>query len=84
MLKPIVKIQDAYLQAGRLWGIVQDYPDEHMIYPQCVTNGRLITTSPVEKYFEDRVEIQRTIYEIVNWYKKPDFTKGFLVDSNAS
>lgn len=71
--KPVIQIRNAsfidypltYQRA--LYGIVEDYPEEHMYYPGCVTNGRYITTSAVVNVDGDIVETKRSIYKVLSW-----------------
>ena len=69
MSKPIVNIRDACIVGGRLFGVTDDYPTEHMGYPGCVTPGHMIQTSPIVKNDGNVVETQRTIYNVTSWSK---------------
>ena len=71
--KPVVQIKNCFMLEGptnsHLVGVVLDYPESHMGYAGCVTNGRDVTTSPVVHVSADRgtVETQRTVYKVQNW-----------------
>lgn len=70
--KPVVKIKDAQIIPcfggdKILSGIPIDYPKDHMVYEDCVTNGRPIYTSKIVERSGDFVETLRTVYHVQNW-----------------
>lgn len=71
--KPVIQIRNAsfidyHLPGQRaLYGIVEDYPEDHMVYPGCVTNGKYVTTSVVVNVDGDTVETKRSIYKVLSW-----------------
>jgi hypothetical protein len=70
--KPVIQIRNACFinypnKQQALSGIVEDYPEEHMGYPGCVTNGRYVTTSAVVNVDGDMVETQRSTYKVLSW-----------------
>ena len=67
MIKPTVKIRNASVAFGRLYGITDDYPKEHMGYEGCVTPGHTIQTSKIVKQDGDVIETERTIYNVTSW-----------------
>jgi len=74
--KPIVRIRDAVILDGiykdRMHGIVEDYPEDHQGYPGALENGREVITSKIVKFWDNmnRVETERTIYNVINWKEK--------------
>lgn len=85
MVKPTVRIRDAFLQRTIVWsdsktkqayvliGVVLDYPQEHQAFPGCVTNGQPVQTGEVVKHEGNVVETKRTRYVVENWLTQPDF-----------
>lgn len=65
--KPVVNINNAYIEGNLLYGYPENYPEEHCYYPGAVTNTKLIHTSPIVRKEEDYVETERTIYFVKSW-----------------
>lgn len=71
--KPVIHIRNAgfidypFTHQRVLRGIVEDYPEDHMYYPGCVTNGGYVTTSAVVSVDGDTVETKRSIYKVLSW-----------------
>ena len=86
MVKPIVRIKDAFLertvdfgrsnelrQSYALIGVPIDYPESHMAYPGCVSNKQQVQTSEVLEVKGDVVITARTEYHVQNWLTEPTF-----------
>ncbi len=86
MVKPIVRIVDAYLQrtaeydrlsnlrqSYALIGVPLDYPESHMVYPGCVINNQEVQTSEVLEVKGNIVITARTEYHVKNWLTDPSF-----------
>lgn len=67
MSKPVVKIRNAYIIGGHLWGEPMNYPDEHQCFPGAVTNNEQVRTSAIISHEGMRVETERTVYDVINW-----------------
>lgn len=67
MTKPVVNINNAFIENNRLYGITENYPKEHGVYEGCVSNTTLVQTSPIVHKEEDYVETERTIYFVKSW-----------------
>jgi len=69
--KPTVRIKDCIILGGRMMGTPINYPEDHMLYKACLTNGDPVITSSIVSKFQlngaDYVETQRTIYEVESW-----------------
>lgn len=70
--KPVVQIKECYIEKVLgdntvLSGIPIDYPDSHMVYEGCVTNGRRVYTSSIVAQDGNFVETKRTVYHVLNW-----------------
>lgn len=71
--KPVIQIRNASFiyhpitHKRELYGIVEDYPEDHMVYPGCLTNGGYVTTSAVVNVDGDTVETKRSIYKVLSW-----------------
>jgi hypothetical protein len=85
VVKPIVRIKDAFLQRSVVWsdantkqcyvliGTVLDYPEQHMAFPGCVENHQQVQTSEVLEVKGDIVITARTEYHVQNWLTEPTF-----------
>jgi hypothetical protein len=78
-MKPVVKINDAFILRGmdseRLFGYPLDYPEEHQWYPGCIRGG-MIRTGPIVSKEDHIIETERTIYAVLSWESTPEHLKA--------